>query len=155
MKKILWVIIALSLFTIAWQVSDIVGMRLASAETVPQMRLRLFAEARARHPDVWDNCDAACVQARVNTAPLIFSGSAKQANVPIADFAKYSIVRDYEWGQEFENMNKRPPTLYDWGVSYVSRTARYPQELAYAPQIFVWVSPNMDEWRVKRLEYAD
>ena len=157
MKKILWVIIALSLFTIAWQVGDFIALQTAGAETVPQMRIRLFEEARLRHPDVW-NCDAAhpnCVADRVAQAPLVFAGMAKQSNSIIADVARYSLVRDYEWGQSFEKDFKRPPTMFDWGLSYVGRMATVQKELDFAPQLFVNVDNEKNTYRFKRLEYAE
>lgn len=125
----------------------------ATAETVPQMRLRIFAEAQAQHPDVWLGCGTACVTARVASEPML-EGLAKTANVDITDLAKFSVVRDFEWGIQFEKLYKRPPTAYDWAVSYAPRVERLRYELAASPMIFTWVAEDGGSWTVKRLEYA-
>lgn len=155
MKKLLLVVIALSAFVIMWQLVDLATYPSIAAETVPQMRLRLFAEAKDRHPDVWDGCNAQCVTERVNQAPIVFAGMAKQSNSTIEDVAKYSIVRDYEWGLSFASDYKRAPNQYDWALSYVARMATIQKELAFAPALFVRVNEETNEYKFKRFEYAE
>ncbi len=114
------------------------------AETTPQMRVRLFAEARQRHPDVWDGCDQACVDARLAAEPFL-AGLARQANVSLDDLARYSIVRAYEWGQNFERLYQRPPSIYDWTNAYTSNAEQLRYELAASPVIFA-----VDNWAERR-----
>jgi hypothetical protein len=140
----------------------------ADAETVPQMRLRLFADAQARQPDIWNKCDAVCIEARVASAPFLV-GLAKQANVAIADLARYSVVRSYEWGLNFENTkaantdcrakstptdNKCAPTIYDWTYGYADNAEALRYELAASPVVFA-----VNEWATKhyyrlKMEYG-
>lgn len=126
---------------------------ISDAETVPQMRLRLFVEAQQRHPDVWNGCEITCVQARVQSAPFL-EGLAKQANVNISDLARYAVVRSYEWGIGFEKLYGRPPTEYDWGYGYSDNAEALRYELAASPVIYItneWATRHF--WKIKR-EYG-
>lgn len=116
----------------------------ANAETAPQLRLRLFAEAQQRHSDVWAGCDQACVDARVQSAPFLV-GLAKQANVSLDDLAKYAVVRSFEWGLNFESLYGRPPTIYDWANAYTFNAEALRYELAASPVIF-----QVDTWTENR-----
>lgn len=134
MKKLVKIVFAVLLFAELVLFAS-ASAAVSSAETVPQLRLRLFAEAQARHPDVWNGCDAVCINARVASAPFLV-GLAKQANVSLDDLARYSVTRSFEWGQAFENLYKRPPTIYDWTVSYADNAEVLRVELAASPEIF-------------------
>lgn len=109
--------------------------------------------ARARHTDVWNACDQACVDARIASMQFIVP-LALRARVDVADLARYSIVRDYEWGQAFERLYGRAPTQYDWIASYTGRVEQLRYELSATPSVFA-----VDEWAQKRyyrlkLEYG-
>ncbi len=107
-----------------------------SAETTPQMRLRLFYEAQQKHPDVWNNCTQACIAARLQQAPYL-TGLARQANVDLNDLARYSIVRAYDWGLNFQALYGRPPSDYDWVYAYADNAEQLRYELAASPQMFI------------------
>ena len=118
-----------------------------NAETVPQLRLRLFQEAQQKHPDIWNGCTATCLDARVKAEPWL-TGLAIQANVPITDLVKYDVVRGFDWGLNFENtkaantdcrakstkdVNLCAPTIYDWQYSYIDNGEQIRAELAASP----------------------
>lgn len=152
MKKLVKLVFAFALF------AELVlfashSAAVSSAETIPQLRLRLFAEAQARHPDVWNGCDKVCIDARVASAPFLV-GLSKQANVSLDDLARYSVTRSFEWGQAFENLYKRPPTIYDWTVGYADNAEVLRVELAASPEIFAvnrWAS---ERYYKLKLEYG-
>ena len=118
-----------------------------NAETVPQMRVRVIEEAKAQHPDVWTGCGPACVDARLAAAPQL-RGIAKQSCVTpgdtrvcvdLNDVVKLHIVRDFQWGLEFEKMYRRPPTASDWGLHFPAGLERVRYELSVSPVVFAWV----------------
>ena len=147
--KILFVVAMLALFVFGY---SSLALPDASAETVPQMRLRLFAEAQQKHPDVWNGCNPTCVTARLQAAPYL-TGLAKQANVDVNDLARYSIVRAYDWGLDFEKLYGRPPTDYDWSYAYADNAEQLRYELAASPVIFIENSWAMKQRFVFKYEY--
>ncbi|OGC90194.1 MAG: hypothetical protein A2W25_15430 [candidate division Zixibacteria bacterium RBG_16_53_22] len=123
------------------------------AETVPQMRLRIFAEAQARQPEEWAKCD---VNQRVNAVPGLLTGLSTQGKVALQDLARYTCVFDYEYAMDFLGQNKRLPGPDDWGISFPRRVEAQRYELAISPVVFEWVQEFPEAGRLwhRKPEYA-
>jgi hypothetical protein len=120
---------------------------ITDAETVPQLRLRVLAEAQARQPEEWAKCD---VNQRINAVPGLLEGLALQGKVDLADLARYTCVFDYEYAINFLSMYKRLPNADDWGISFPARVERQRYELAISPVVFEWVQEFPEAGRLWR-----
>lgn len=140
MKRVIKTLFALSLLFVLVFCYGSLLTPVSNAETVPQLRLRLFEEARANHPDVWDGCDRECIDARIESAPFLV-GLARQANVSLDDLARYAVVRSFDWGIRFEDVYGRPPTEHDWIYGYIDNAEALREELAASPVLTI-----INEW---------
>lgn len=147
-------VVATIIFLIAAIYVLFFGAGWVRAETVPQMRLRVLQEYIDKY-NLSATCNDACVDARIANGNDWLVPLARQLGIDYRTVARASIGYSIDWGFKFENLYKRPPSIYDWIEAYPNINDGFRELLNASPSLYrvnKWDYPNRD-YKYK-LEYG-
>lgn len=131
--------------------------------------LQVIQDMQNQHPDVWNACDAVCVNAALKDNGWWITPLAVQKGVDPATVAKYAVTWSYDWGIRFEQTkaantdcrakstptdNKCAPTMYDWVNAYADNIAQIGYNIQASPQIFAVNTWSDNRFYRAKLEYG-